>query len=98
MQMIDGSAFSYLLFVLTLWRGSFYYDCGSRKLNNTIQALLSTLVKLNPKAWQKKLCATDWKPTGTSYNFCSPFPWFAGMVAMALWKQYFNVNFLQFWV
>lgn len=73
--MIDSTAFSYLLFVLTLWRGSLYYDCGSRKLNNTLQALLSTLVEVNPKAWKKKLHVTDWKPTGTSNNFCSLFPW-----------------------
>ena len=37
MQMIDGSAFSYLLFVLARWRASFHSDGGSGRLNNTAQ-------------------------------------------------------------
>ena len=30
-------------------------------------------MKVNPKVWREKLCVTDWKPTGTSCNFCYPF-------------------------
>lgn len=90
MQMIDGSAFCYLLFVLTFWCGSFYYGCGSRKLKNTLQALLSALGKVNPKAGQKKLCyRLETHRPHLQFLFSLPL---ACWMAMALWKQFLMRN------
>lgn len=95
--MIDGSAFCYLLFVLTFWCGSFYYGCGSRKLKNTLQALLSALGKVNPKAGQKKLCYR--------LETHRPHLQFLFSLPLACWKDgngtletIFNEKSLQFWV
>jgi hypothetical protein len=85
MPMIDGSAFSYLLFVLTLWRSSFYCNCVSQRLKNAPQASLSTLLKVNPKEWKTKqnrkptkvtkLCYGLENHTGTSYCFLLSLSW-----------------------
>lgn len=40
----------------------------------------------------KRNFVIDWKPTGPTYNFCSLFPWLAGRMAMALWKQFLMRN------